>query len=115
MLRTRQHGDVTEIRLTTTFLGLPMYSVSAYLFDGTLVDTGPPRTGRELARWAAGQPIDQIVNTHHHEDHVGGNAFLSHLPALAPPDTVPRLARAPRIPLYRRTTFGQPRICVRSL
>lgn len=109
MLRTRQHGDVTEIRLTTTFLGRPMYSVSAYLFDGTLVDTGPPRTGRELARWAAGQPIDQIVNTHHHEDHVGGNAFLSHLPALAPPDTVPRLARAPRIPLYRRTTFGQPR------
>lgn len=109
MLRPRQHGDVTEIRLTTTFLGRPMYSVSAYLFDGTLVDTGPPRTGRELAAWAEGQPIDQIVNTHHHEDHVGGNAFLPHLPALAPPDTVPRLARAPRIPLYRRTTFGQPR------
>lgn len=109
MLRTRQHGDVTEIRLTTVVLRRPMYSVSAYLFDGTLIDTGPPRTGRELATWAEGQTIAQIANTHHHEDHVGGNAYLPHLPAVAPPETVARLARAPRIPTYRRVTFGQPR------
>jgi glyoxylase-like metal-dependent hydrolase (beta-lactamase superfamily II) len=114
VLRARQHGDVTEIRLTTTVLGRPLYGVSAYLFDGTLIDTGPPRTGRELAAWARGQEIEQIVNTHHHEDHVGGNAFLPHLPALAPPDTVQRLARAPRIPFYRRTTFGQPRPALAS-
>lgn len=109
MLRTREHGDVTEVRLTTTLLGRSFYSVSAYLFDGTLIDTGPPRTGRELAAWAAKQEIEQIANTHHHEDHVGGNAYLAHLPALAPAETVTRLARAPRIPLYRRTPFGQPR------
>lgn len=114
MLRTRQHGDVTEIRLTTTLLGRPLYSVSAYLFDGTLIDTGPPRTGRELAAWAEGQAITQIVNTHHHEDHVGGNAFLPHLPALAPQETAPRLARAPRIPFYRSSTFGQPRPALAS-
>lgn len=109
MLRAREHGEVTAVRLTTTLFGRPFLSVFAYLFDGTLIDTGPPRTGRELAVWAQGQMIDQIINTHHHEDHVGGNAYLPHLPALAPRETVPRLARAPRIPLYRRITFGQPR------
>lgn len=108
MLRARKHGEVTEIRLTTAVLGRPMYAVSAYLFDGTLIDTGPPRTGRELAEWVQGEDVVQIVNTHHHEDHVGGNAYLPHLPAFAPPDTVARLARAPQIPYYRRTTFGQP-------
>ncbi len=112
MLSARRYGDVTAIRLTTKLLGRPFYTVFAYLFDGALIDTGPPRTGRELAAWAAGQEIEQIANTHHHEDHIGGNAYLAHLPALAPAETVKRLARAPRIPLYRRATFGQPRPAV---
>lgn len=109
MLRTRQHGPVTEIRLTTTILRRPIYSVSAFYFDGTLVDSGPQRTGPEIAAWARGREIDQIVNTHQHEDHVGGNAHLSHLPALAPAGAVPVIREAPRIPFYRWTTFGQPR------
>ena len=109
MLQTRQHGPVTEIHLTTTIFRRPIYSVSAFCFDGTLIDTGPPRTGREIAAWARGQEIRQIVNTHQHEDHVGGNAHLTHLPAFAPAGAVPVIRQAPRIPFYRRTTFGQPR------
>jgi glyoxylase-like metal-dependent hydrolase (beta-lactamase superfamily II) len=109
MLRTVQHGPVTQLELVTTRLGRPMYRVFAYLFDGTLFDTGPPRTGKELAAWVQGEDVEQIVNTHQHEDHVGGNAFLPSLPALAPATTLPVLRRAPRIPLYRRLTFGQPR------
>lgn len=108
MLKIRQHGPVTELRLTTTVFRRPIYSVSAFYFDGTLIDTGPPRTGREIAAWAREQEIEQIVNTHHHEDHVGGNAYLAQLPALAPAGAVPIIREAPRIPFYRRTTFGQP-------
>lgn len=85
-----------------------MYGVSAYFFDGTLIDSGPRRTGRELAAWAAHHPIEQIINTHQHEDHVGGNSFLN-VPIFAPAGTVPILNHPPRLPLYRWLTFGRPR------
>lgn len=109
MLDIHPHGPVTELRLTSTILGRPIYSVAAFYFDGVLFDTGPPRTGRELAAWAEGETIERIVNTHQHEDHVGGNAFLPSLPALAPTGALPIIHRPPPLPLYRRIPFGQPR------
>ena len=109
MLDIHSHGPVTELRLTSTILGRPIYSVAAFYFDGVLFDTGPPRTGRELATWAQNVEIERIVNTHRHEDHVGGNAFLPSLPALAPGGALPIIRRPPPLPLYRRVPFGQPR------
>ena len=104
-----EHGTVTEVRLTSTILGQPLYSVAAFYFDGALFDTGPPRTGRELAAWAQSVDIERIIITHRHEDHVGGNAFLTSLPALAPAGALPTIRRPPQLPLYRRIPFGQPR------
>ena len=109
MLDVHQHGTVREVRLTSTILGQPLYSVAAFYFDGVLFDTGPPRTGRELAAWAQGVEIERIIITHRHEDHVGGNAFLPSLPALAPAGALPTIRQAPLLPLYRRIPFGQPR------
>lgn len=109
MLDVRPHGPVTELRLTSTILGRPIYSVAAFYFDGVLFDTGPPRTGREVAAWAQDVQIERIVNTHRHEDHVGGNAYLSWLPALAPAGALSTIHRPPPLPLYRRVPFGQPR------
>lgn len=109
MIDVHEHGSVTELRLTSTILRRPIYSVAAFYFDGVLFDTGPSRTGRELAEWAQDVEIERIVNTHQHEDHVGGNAFLPHLPALAPAGALPTIHRAPTLPLYRRVPFGQPR------
>lgn len=109
MLKVREHGPVAEVRLTTTILRRPIYSVSAFLFDGMLIDSGPQNTGAELSAWAGRQSIEQIVNTHDHEDHVGGNAHLPQIPAYAPAGCLDTIRRAPCIPLYRRLTFGQPR------
>lgn len=109
MLQIRVYEtEVTELHFTTMVLGRPMYAVSAYFFDGALIDSGPQRTGRELAAWAANQPVTQIINTHHHEDHVGGNSFLN-VPISAPAGTIPILSHPPRLPLYRWLTFGRPR------
>ena len=108
MLTFTPHDDVTEVRADIMVGRRSIYHVSAFLFDGTLFDSGPPRTGRALAQWAQTQTIQQIANTHHHEDHIGGNPFVP-VPAFAPAWTVAYLANPPRIPLYRRLVWGQPR------
>lgn len=119
MLQVTPHGPITAIRLAKTVLGRPLHTVIAFVFDGLLVDSGPPYTARELASWCQTQSIRQIVNTHHHEDHSGGNARLHRelgLPVYASPATAALLADFPGIQLYRRIVWGHPRnLTVRSL
>lgn len=111
MLQATTHGDITRILMAHTIRGRRLYEVSAYLIDGLLVDTGCPATAEELASWCLGQRIERAVNTHHHEDHCGGNALLAStfgLPLAASAKTAAILADFYRLPLYRRMVWGQP-------
>ena len=111
MLEVTQHGPITQIVLARTFFGRALYTVAIYLVDGLLIDSGPPATARQLANWLQGQGVKQIVNTHHHEDHSGGNRLLQRalkVPVKVPPGTVPLLTHFPRLEAYRRLVWGQP-------
>jgi len=111
MLHATEHGAVTRIHLGRTLLGRPLYTVQAYLVDGLLIDAGCPATARELVAWCRGRRIRRVVNTHHHEDHAGGNGPLQkalNVPVAAPREAVPILAHFPRLQLYRRIVWGQP-------
>jgi len=86
--------------------------VNAYLVDGLLIDTGCPATARELVAWCREQYVRQAINTHHHEDHTGGDGALQKalgLPVAAPLQAIPILADFPRLQFYRRIVWGQPR------
>lgn len=112
MLRSTEHSSITRIHLARTFLGRPLYAVEAYLVDDLLIDGGCPATASELVAWCRGRDIRQVVNTHHHEDHSGGNGALQEalaLPIAAPSGAVPILASFPRLQFYRRVVWGQPR------
>jgi glyoxylase-like metal-dependent hydrolase (beta-lactamase superfamily II) len=112
VFRPTVQGPITRIRMASTFLGRPVYAVSAYAFADLLIDTGPPQRAHQLVEWCRGSTVRRVVLTHHHEDHVGGAAALQEelgLPVLAPATAVPILAEGLRMPLYRRAVWRTPR------
>ncbi len=110
MLEVFEPDPVVQLRMTRRVLGRVVHHVSAYWVDGLLVDTGPPSTAEDLARWCRDQGIERVVLTHHHEDHSGGAARLTEeldLPVWASAGAVPILAEGLRMPLYRRLVWGR--------
>ena len=111
MLKVSEHGPFTRIRMGRKVLGWIVYESSAFLLGDTLVDSGCPATARALTEWCRGRGVRRVVHTHHHEDHVGGDARLKAdlgVRIEAPPRTVSILADFYRIPTYRRMVWGQP-------
>jgi glyoxylase-like metal-dependent hydrolase (beta-lactamase superfamily II) len=92
-------------------LGRGLYWVSAFSAGAVMIDAGAPRTRRGLAGWARSRRIEAVLNTHHHEDHVGGDSVMAALGAeiLAPEASLGRLAHPPRIQTFRHVVWGRPR------
>jgi glyoxylase-like metal-dependent hydrolase (beta-lactamase superfamily II) len=112
MLRAEDAGGgLTFLRLARTLLGRPLYRGGAYYADGVLIDCGPPATASEVLAYVEGRPLQEVLVTHHHEDHMGAAPLL-----LARRGVVPRvhaagvelLARGYRQEIYRRAVWGRP-------
>ncbi len=115
MLKTTTYNDITRFDLAHTLAGRGRYWTTAYLVDGLLIDTGCAFSASELVDALADIPLNTIVNTHTHEDHIGGNGVLQRerkgLVIRAHPLALPVLAdprgRQP-LHLYRRVMWGWP-------
>ena len=115
MLKLEAIGPVTKIKMARALLGCPFYFTTAYWVDGLLIDTGCAHTEGEIMRVLEGLPVECVVNTHSHEDHIGANAALQErcgAEILAHPLALPVLAdprgNQPLQP-YRRIFWGYPR------
>jgi len=73
MIETTQYEEVTQIRMSRELDGKPVYWVAAHLVESLLIDTGCSHTSHELSAFLEGKALKQAVNTHYHEDHMGGN------------------------------------------
>lgn len=115
MLRVSSYGPVTRLELARTLARRGAYWTTAYLVDGLLIDSGCAYSAPELVAFLKDKPMNAILNTHTHEDHIGANGPLQcehpGLQILAHPLALLVLAdprkRQPLQP-YRRLIWGWP-------
>ena len=115
MLKLETIGPVTKIKLARALFGRVFYHTTAYWVDGLLIDAGCAYAEGEILQALEGLPVECVVNTHSHEDHIGANAALQEkrgAEILAHPLALPVLAD-PRgnqlLQPYRRIFWGYPR------
>jgi glyoxylase-like metal-dependent hydrolase (beta-lactamase superfamily II) len=111
VLRAEDHGGFTFLRVARTFLGRPLYLSGAYYVNGVLVDCGPPATAGEVLSFLEGRPLDALLVTHHHEDHVGAAPLLREKRGVVPRVHalgVPLLEGGFPQEAYRRAAWGRP-------
>jgi len=113
MIQVEQIGNIRKYKLARSIAGHSLYFTAAYYVDGLMVDTGCLFTVPELVASLNGLPVERIVNTHSHEDHVAGNCALHEkfgAEILAHPEALPYLAEPKRRRLrpYQLVMWGYP-------
>lgn len=110
MIEVDHLGEVTRVKMGRVYEGRVLYWTAAYLVDGLLIDTGCPHTCEEFIDFLEDRHPDLVVNTHHHEDHVGANHRLQqfNIPIMASRESAPLIAEVPKLHPYQEMVWGYP-------
>ena len=111
MLAATQYEEVTQIKMNRYPEFNPGYSVSVYLVDGLLIDSGQAHTAEELTEFLKDKEIRTVVNTHYHEDHISANALLKErygVELLAHPLAINRINQPATLYPYQEEVWGYP-------
>lgn len=113
MLKISRHEAVILFCMGRSVFGFLLYPVHAFLVGDTLVDTGTNRADKKFLAALKGRTIKKIVNTHHHEDHIGNNADVQEMfgiPVYAHSSALPYLEnpRLNHLRFYQRIVWDWP-------
>ncbi|WP_042473668.1 MBL fold metallo-hydrolase [Bacillus ndiopicus] len=92
---------------TVAFQGVQL-NVYSYVVDGLCIDTGAHSLRKQFQPFLQAQPIEQVVLTHHHEDHSGNAAFLQQqgIPIYIEKTLLKECAEKAAYPFYRKVFWG---------
>ncbi|QQK80137.1 MBL fold metallo-hydrolase [Salicibibacter cibi] len=110
MMQVYEKEDVTCVKMDVVLGGEKTNIVYAFLVDGMLVDTGPPRMESELIPFYEAHSIDFVSLTHSHEDHSGTAPWLQRnfeVPIHVHPKGIGICAQDSPYPEYRQMTWGK--------
>ncbi len=88
---------------------IPQMGVNAFFVDGLLIDTGHRNAQKQVMKAFGGLPIEQIILTHHHEDHTGNLAALKqkiNVPMYAHAYCAKLMESPPPVCFIERKTWG---------
>lgn len=104
------YKEVEGLRTGRFDLGVNTSAV-LYRLGTTLIDSGAPNRWPQVRDFLQNRPPEQVLLTHHHEDH-GGNAARIQATfgtrVLAHPAALPELDTGWRLRPYQRLFFGRP-------
>jgi endoribonuclease LACTB2 len=87
-------------------------NVHCFYIDGVLIDTGAKSLDNSFKSFFKQLSIDQVVLTHHHEDHTGGASFLQEelgVPIYMNENMIDDCMKKADYPLYRQLFWGKRR------
>ncbi len=103
-------NGIIRLRSYSRLFGKSVYMVCLFYVDKLLIDTGQPRNSQEIRRIIKELVIEQVVNTHHHEDHAGNNPVIKQELGITPkihPLGIDELGRLRgEMQAYRRLIWG---------
>lgn len=113
MLKIQSYDSVTLFYMGRSVRGFLFYPVYAFLVGDTLIDTGTNRCEKEMLAVLKDRKVLKIINTHHHEDHIGNNAGIQKtfgIPIYAHALALPYLEnpRLMGLRLYQRIVWDWP-------
>jgi len=111
LLAATEYEQVTQIKMNRYPEFNPGYSVSVYLVDGLLIDSGQAHTAEELTDFLKNKEIRTVVNTHYHEDHISANALLKErygVELLAHPLAINKINQPATLYPYQEEVWGYP-------
>ncbi|MCB2146666.1 MAG: MBL fold metallo-hydrolase [Deltaproteobacteria bacterium] len=108
----RFNARVTALELGYGIIGRPLMNVYCYLIGDTLIDCGQTRMAGEMKSFVSTHRINQLLLTHHHEDHSGNAAMIAKVCSAAVmghPVTVQKMTHIRPILPYQHLVWGQSR------
>lgn len=102
-------GDVQMMNGFVSFQGVRL-NVYSFAVDGLLIDTGSQSLLEEFKPFFAEMDVEQVVITHHHEDHTGGAAYIQKTfgwPIFIHEMSVAACQEKASYPLYRKLFWGK--------
>lgn len=104
------YKDLEGFRVGRVDIGVSSTFV-VYRIGGTVFDTGPSNQWKEVKSFIQEKPLEQLILTHHHEDHAGNAGSIEKLTGVrgvAPAITIQKLKEGFKIPITQRYVWGRP-------
>jgi len=108
-MQIKSFEDVLQANIPVALAKSELH-VSLYLVDGVLIDTGPSREAEMIASLLSQWEFNQVVLTHHHEDHTGLAPWIQEqkqVPLYIHEEGIDLCRKKAKLPLYRRFFWGK--------